>query len=433
MSKSIFAERDRAVEVGNLLRITQLRRALLVLAMLPCCVNFASGQAATWTQRNASGCIPSSQLAARPSPRYGHAMATYVGGVILFGGSSVTDPNTCSGTLTRLNDTWFWNGQNWTFVYSLATCQQPASIANNVCPPAREGATMAFDPARGELVLFGGYTPFFGPNFTPHYFNDTWVFSNFKWQRVIADGSNAAPPARAYASMATWRNPNSVNGTNPYFIELTGGTKDDQGDVWNDSWYWSGASRTWTLFSTGSAFLQRTHAGMAYHAGTAALILPEGLFGTNAFWVDSEQFNARGWSEAPGVPPFCGGSFFSCDGLYDYGIAEYPAGGSVVVFGGTIHISNTNSIKAETFSWTGSKWAIFLPFGSFPSARTLDRMAYDSAHGVIVLFGGLGSDTDFNDTWTWGPASGVCADNGSHDSGGLEGAVFLQTWDWGGV
>ena len=43
-----------------------------------------------------------------------------------------------------LNDTWTWNGTNW-------------SQANpTAAPSARAGASIAFDPGTGQLLLFGG-------------------------------------------------------------------------------------------------------------------------------------------------------------------------------------------------------------------------------------------------------------------------------------
>ena len=43
-----------------------------------------------------------------------------------------------------LGDTWTWNGTTW-------TQQTPATS-----PPARESASMAYDAATGTVVLFGG-------------------------------------------------------------------------------------------------------------------------------------------------------------------------------------------------------------------------------------------------------------------------------------
>jgi hypothetical protein len=44
-----------------------------------------------------------------------------------------------------LDDTWTWNGSTW-------TQQAPATS-----PPARVGASMAYDATASDIVLFGGY------------------------------------------------------------------------------------------------------------------------------------------------------------------------------------------------------------------------------------------------------------------------------------
>jgi hypothetical protein len=45
-----------------------------------------------------------------------------------------------------MGDTWIWTGSTW-------TQQSP-----NTSPSARYGTTMAFDPATGQLILFGGFS-----------------------------------------------------------------------------------------------------------------------------------------------------------------------------------------------------------------------------------------------------------------------------------
>jgi hypothetical protein len=58
--------------------------------------------------------------------------------VVLFGGS----PGPCC---SYNNDTWTWDGVNWTEIY-------PA----NTLPPGRNSAGMAYDTAYQALLLFGG-------------------------------------------------------------------------------------------------------------------------------------------------------------------------------------------------------------------------------------------------------------------------------------
>jgi hypothetical protein len=71
-----------------------------------------------------------------------------LGQAVLFGGSN--------GGGTPLNDTWVWDGTNWT----------QADPANS--PSGRVWADMAYDPQQSRVVLFGGLNLDF--------FNDTWVY-----------------------------------------------------------------------------------------------------------------------------------------------------------------------------------------------------------------------------------------------------------------
>ena len=118
----------------------------------------------TWTQQ-----FP----ATSPPVRDGASMAfnPATGELVLFGGRD------SSGFLLRA-DTWTYDGTTW-------TQQFPATS-----PPARRFPSMDFEPATGELVLFGGYDG--------SYRNDTWTYDGTTWTQQFP----AASPPRSLASMA---------------------------------------------------------------------------------------------------------------------------------------------------------------------------------------------------------------------------------------
>ena len=92
-----------------------------------------------------------------PSARYWHAVAydDHAKQTILFGGSY---PGT-SGPRPALGDTWGWDGKSWI-------------QRQDIGPPARFGASMAYDSDRDTIVLFGGRgAADTGANPTLH---DTW-------------------------------------------------------------------------------------------------------------------------------------------------------------------------------------------------------------------------------------------------------------------
>jgi hypothetical protein len=88
-----------------------------------------------WTGSDWTQSFPSDA----PSSRSNAAMVYVpIGDVaFLFGG--------LDGTSTPLNDTWVWNGTNW------------IQLSPAASPPARYGHGLAYDATLGQVVLFGGY------------------------------------------------------------------------------------------------------------------------------------------------------------------------------------------------------------------------------------------------------------------------------------
>jgi hypothetical protein len=102
-----------------------------------------------------------------PSPRY-LAAVTYDAArqrVVLHGGQSGVFPN-----ITYLADTWEWDGASWS---------QRATAG----PSARVHQTMAFDRARGRVVLYGGFTPE-----TNAELNDIWEWDGTAWRQSSLSG-----------------------------------------------------------------------------------------------------------------------------------------------------------------------------------------------------------------------------------------------------
>jgi hypothetical protein len=77
-------------------------------------------------------------------------------------------------------------------------------------------------------------------------------------------------------------------------------------------------------------------------------------------------------------------------------MAYDSARGRVVLFGG----SGTAGLLADTWEWDGSEWAERTPTTG-PAARWGHAMVYDSTRGLVILFGGRGESTAFDDTWAW--------------------------------
>ena len=80
-------------------------------------------------------------------------------------------------------------------------------------------------------------------------------------------------------------------------------------------------------------------------------------------------------------------------------IAYDEARQQTVLFSGN---DRSGAEVSQTWIWDGGNWSQKLPAHS-PLPRSLCAMAFDAAHGQVVLFGGrpAADDGDFADTWTW--------------------------------
>lgn len=115
-----------------------------------------------------------------PSPMANHAMAynPVSKKIMLFGGTS-------SAGEAGAGDTWEWDGSTWSKKFSATA------------PAPRYGATMAYDPARNEMVLFGGGRDLYTGQ-RPIFFSDTWAWDGTRWQQKA---TTVAPSPRIGARM----------------------------------------------------------------------------------------------------------------------------------------------------------------------------------------------------------------------------------------
>jgi len=111
-----------------------------------------------WIQQNPSSSPPARQLIASPAMVYdsGHQQ------VVLFGGYS-------SASSTLLNDTWTWDGSTW---------MNKTPQAPNSSPPARQAYAMAYDAVRQQVVLYGGVGNGAGNS-------DTWLWDGSTWTQAF--------------------------------------------------------------------------------------------------------------------------------------------------------------------------------------------------------------------------------------------------------
>ena len=365
----------------------------------------------TWTQL-----LP----ATSPSLRSGAAMAfdPSTGQLLLFGGAGST--NFVSGPPTvPLNDTWTWNGTTWT------------QLSPATSPTPRSGASMAFDPSTGQMIMYGGINEFGTP------LNETWTWNGTTWSYVPGGTSGG----RSQASMAF--DPSTSQ------MVLFGGTN-VYGNPLNDTWTWNGS--VWTQMRLSTSPPARTGAAMAYDQTSGLMVITGGnggsgspTFLTDTWYLAVASPKSYLWAEgSPAVAPAA---------RTEAAITFDDTNGTTVLFGGR---SANGTALADTWIGSGTNWTQVFPAHS-PPARSQASMAYDPTTGNVVLFGGIGAGGFARgDLWVWNgtdwtelfPFSGsgnpmprwganLAFDPGSGQlllfGGDDNGIYYNDTWGWNGT
>jgi uncharacterized protein (TIGR03437 family) len=274
--------------------------------------------------------------------------------VVLFSGAA--------GAITQLepNDTWTWDGTNWTL-------NHPAQS-----PEARSNSAMAFDSVHGQAVLFGGT---YGSNVL----GDMWLWDGANWTQSQQTG----PSARYNHAMAY----DSMHGQ----LILFGGV-DVNGNSLNDTWAWDGSS--WTLQHPKFSPPIRSAHAMAFDSVHGQVVLFGG-YANGVVLGDTWLWDGSNWNPVhPQTSPPARNEHLM---VYD------APHGQVVLFGGgtTATVTANSNLFNDTWLWDGSNWSQAMPKNS-PPARYRFGMAFDTGHAQAVIFGGRDANANYlGDTWTW--------------------------------
>jgi len=379
-----------------------------------------------------------------------HAMAfdAVRGVTVAFGGLR---RNASTRTELLLAGTELWDGERW------RAANPPIE------PPARRGPAMAFDLARGRVVLFGGSNG--------NDFGDTWEWDGVNWtQRTPA----LAPTPRVYTAMAydvarqrtvlfggiaagvlqgdTWEwdginwTPRSPASSPPArsghaaAYDLLRGRTVVFGGAANDVWEWDGAS--WSNATPAVAPPPRVLHAMAFDLNAHKTLMFGGQDVTAATppgellsWDGTNWQNLTATMRLqPPAPSGCAMAYdmlrartvlfgghdaagsssaatFEWDGaqwttlsppmLAGSAIALDPTG-SGILFGGSIQVSSATTSGLDTWQWRNGAWSL-LQTATRPPIRSWPAMAFDSARQRAVLFGGMSNNAlaSLADTWLW--------------------------------
>ncbi|HEY5949762.1 MAG TPA: DUF4215 domain-containing protein, partial [Kofleriaceae bacterium] len=290
--------------------------------------------------------------------------------VVLFGGFQLNYG-------APLNDTWEYDGVDWTE-------RTPAAS-----PSARAAAAMAFDGNRGMLVLFGGATSGMcttcSTNDTGDPVNDTWTWNGTVWTQLTppATGGYVIPEARSGATMA-------FDATNKYVL-MFGGLCLGNGTSCNNpdgaTYTWDGTG--WKQTAAGNLSSGFYAGAMAFDANIGKTVMWKGAAGTTYEWSGS------GWTTVSlGTPTARGNMVLTYD----------AARKQVLQFGGsTVTGTHPDTVLDDTWVRGPGSVAWTQPAAfSEPSARMRAGAAYDPVRRKVVLFGGnCGTGCELADTWEW--------------------------------
>ena len=271
--------------------------------------------------------------------------------IVLYGGVADDPTNPFPRTL------WSWDGARW-------------ECLDENGPPGRRDAFLAYDPARGRLVLFAGRT--ITRDRQMRFFRDTWEWDGTSWTQV----DSAGPAPRIHGAVAY------DAGEKGIVVHGGGGSN----DLLRDTWRWNGAR--WdslpvvgprgvgnSMFSApngavvlsamvdsapecaglmraqlhdlrANALAPRGPRGPCYSPQAPAAQTASGFL-LFASWEPRNAaitwlFSDGTWRQAPSSPPRRRGSYAAYD----------EARNRVVVFGG----DDDSGLLGDTWEWTGTEW-----------------------------------------------------------------------------
>jgi hypothetical protein len=246
-----------------------------------------------------------------------------------------------------------------TWLYDAALDQWTLAVVAG--PPGRRVHAMAFDAARGEVMLFGGLADRVQ---APHleYLADTWTWNGTSWTQRLP---THAPAERALHSM--------VYDSDRGRVVLFGGVR---GPVHGDTWEWDGVD--WE-FRAGTG--QGPPAGganaIAYDSHRRVTVLVSG----DAVWV----WNGAHWFQSP-----LSGALFGCPARDSAAMTFFPPADQIITHGGAD--PTTAALFADTWALRiATHPASYTPFGAGCPGPNGLVPAVAGAAGVAPW---LGSSTD---------------------------------------
>lgn len=288
-----------------------------------------------------------------PAGRYTHGLAYDIhrNVTVLFGGDSPTSS-------PRANDTWEFDGTDWT---EITPAQSPPGRANI-------DQALVYDSARTKVVLFGGLG-------ASGYLSDTWEYNGATWNQITGQ----SPQRRDSHAMVF----DSQRGLTVLF-----GGYSASGSRLNDTWEYTG---TWHQVSLSQSPLGRYHHAMAYDVSRNRTVLFGGLDGSDVVLSDTWEYDGTTWHVITPTqsPP----------ARHNHSMAYDSNRGVTVLFGG----ENSSGLLTDTWEYNGTTWQP-ITVTQAPSPRKEMPLVYNHQRDSVLFFGGgywSASLITFNETWEY--------------------------------
>jgi hypothetical protein len=227
--------------------------------------------------------------------------------LVLFGGI----PNGGGG---RLGDTWEWDGREWREMSGRA-------------PGPRSHHMLAFDEARGVVVMYGGGAS------DRALASDTWEWNGSTWKQVATEG----PGTRAHFAMVYDAAHRRV---------IVHGGFDERYKYLTDTWAWDG--KTWTQIAEQGPTV-RSHHAIEFDRRTGTIVLFGGLRNgrPDAPLADTWILDGNAWRSvaAPGPEARTGHVM-----TYD------PVRQRTLLHGGSAWNGRASRHFDDTWAWDGRGW-----------------------------------------------------------------------------
>ena len=297
-----------------------------------------------------------------PTARYMNTMTynSISGKTILFGGYYTTSPD-----FTYYNEIWEWDGNNWT------------QMKTTTKPSPRSKHAMTYDTAREKVVLFGG----------SHGGNETWEWNGSGWTQKNPANN---PSARSSHAMTY----DIIREKTVLFGGYVGSAPN------SETWEWDGTN--WTQIYPTNKPSERNDHEMAYDIVRGKVVLFGGFNGSlssNETW----EWDGVNWIQIKGsASATCEGecvcTYDTCPTKRNDPAMVFDSTlGKIVLFGGY----TVNGYDDETWEWDGVNWTRISP-AIKPIGRSGHAMTYDSSRARTILFGGFTGGAFSNDTWELG-------------------------------